>query len=767
MADTDLVKRNIGRMIDRNAPEAEIDSYISAEGMTPDQLRSSRSMLGRITGAIGDAASGVAESVRGKQDPRFADVPGFSFQGLSDLDTMRQIKRGQAVTYDDKAYGDIVKKALGDRITNVDTDANGYEVLTYKGDDGGEHRAYLNKPGLDWDDVERAVVGSAPFMVGAGVAGGLARGAGLLTRMGLQAAAGGASSIGADVAAEKMGSEQSVDLTRAGVSTLGGAVFEGLSPAVAATWRRFFGRRGVIAPDGQLTERGRREAMDAGLDAADMDKRMSREFADKAMTARDPAEVGASVRTGEFDLPTTKGTRTKLADQLGVEEEMRRGLMGKDAQEIMREFDKRVTTSVEDAAYRKVGGELAPNAPGRERDTLGRAVGETVRDKLAAARAQEHVVWRETGAMFPTDEGFERLPTAINDSLKKSGYLPNPNLGRDPQSNAMLEFLQAYKEGTLQEIERPLIGHGPSNIFLDDARRHLLTLYRGAEPRTADAKAAKAIYDGFNQWIDDLAENAALVGKPDMAAKLKVARAFTRDLHGLYEPRTVAGKLTPGGRVLRDVIDNEATPEGVVNSIFGAGGPTTAPPKGSVEALQQLKKILGDGDDWNNVRLAHWVKLAQDNRGQVLSPARLRNNIDAAFKNQPSVMNTLYGDHERRLMRRLSTALEDVTYKPPNASGTSYEAERLRQKYSGGSAVKTLLQTQSKRELFSKHNVIMSRVYQVLARKLPVSIFGSKEGAGAALARRATNNQLTPAVPPSFGGVGSAVGAEMEAGQYP
>lgn len=39
MADIDRIKRNIGRMINQNAPEADIDAYIASEGISLDQLR--------------------------------------------------------------------------------------------------------------------------------------------------------------------------------------------------------------------------------------------------------------------------------------------------------------------------------------------------------------------------------------------------------------------------------------------------------------------------------------------------------------------------------------------------------------------------------------------------------------------------------------------------------------------------------------------------------------------------------------------------------
>lgn len=42
MADIDLVKRNIGKMIDQGAPEADIDSYLGSEGVSVQQLRAGK-----------------------------------------------------------------------------------------------------------------------------------------------------------------------------------------------------------------------------------------------------------------------------------------------------------------------------------------------------------------------------------------------------------------------------------------------------------------------------------------------------------------------------------------------------------------------------------------------------------------------------------------------------------------------------------------------------------------------------------------------------
>lgn len=755
------IDQNLKVLADKGAPEADVKAYLEAEGVTAQQvLDGTKSFARKAVDAIASAGGAVVDAVRGKHDPKFADVPGFSFQGLNDIPTMSQIARGKTVTYEDQSYGDIVKKALGERLQKTERDANGYEVLTYKGDDEQTYRVYTNKPGLDWQDVDRGVSGAAPFILGGGVAGRIATklGGGVVARVGAQSTGAAATSLAADTVAQNMGSEQPHDLTRAGVAAATSGLFEALSGPVASLWQRIFGNP-TLVKDGKLTAPARVEAQRMGIDPDVLDRQVAKEWAKDTSRAADPVEVGTKYRTDEFGIPTTKGTRTKDPAMLGPEEEMRRGLMGEEAQRIMRDHDKRVVTSIDDAVNNKIGGDIAPNAPGREPATLGGDIRTATRDVRGNLRQAENQVWDETGPMFPKEEGWPILRQNMAAKLQRENALPNPNLGRDPVSNDMLQFLDDYATGKLGEQVRPLIGKGESSIFIDDVRRRLLAQTRDAVPGSNDARIAKHIYDGFNEWIGELADKALIVGKPDVHAKLVSARAFTQEVKQLFEPGSAA---TPAAKRIAKVMDENASPEEVLTALFGAGGPTSKIQQGETQALANMKTILtehGQKDAWDNVRLAYWTRIAQDNKGKVLSPGVLKNNIDAAFHNQRSVLNILYGQDEQAVMKRFATALEDVTYKPPNASGTSYELKRMQQASSGDGALKTLLQTQSKRELFSKHNVLMSRIYAMLAKKLPISPFGTKEALGSAAARRATSEEIT-LLPPSSYGLGGAVGAE-------
>ncbi|MBF9645462.1 hypothetical protein, partial [Streptococcus pseudopneumoniae] len=67
----------------------------------------------------------------------------------------------------DQEQARVFKGILGNRFVKTEQDANGYPVVVYKGQDGQEQRAYVNKPGLDAQDVLRDVVGIAPN-IGAG-----------------------------------------------------------------------------------------------------------------------------------------------------------------------------------------------------------------------------------------------------------------------------------------------------------------------------------------------------------------------------------------------------------------------------------------------------------------------------------------------------------------------------------------------------------------------------------------------------------------------
>lgn len=76
MADTALIKRNVGRMVEKGAPESDIDAYLQTEGVTAAELQSAgRELASTVGGFAGDVAKsagvGVGEGLIG-----LAGIPG-------------------------------------------------------------------------------------------------------------------------------------------------------------------------------------------------------------------------------------------------------------------------------------------------------------------------------------------------------------------------------------------------------------------------------------------------------------------------------------------------------------------------------------------------------------------------------------------------------------------------------------------------------------------------------------------------------------------
>jgi hypothetical protein len=111
----------------------------------------------------------------------------------------------------------------------------------------------------------------------------------------------------------------------------------------------------------------------------------------------------------------------------------------------------------------------------------------------------------------------------------------------------------------------------------------------------------------------------------------------------------------------------------------------------------------------------------------------------------------------------LGKGLDEVITTPLNPSGTSYEL-RAAMRGTSEPAMKVFLQAQSKRELFSKGNVLMSRLYSILAKRIP-NVAGTRDAMARPIAERATSqevrrvNQRAPFLAPT-GATGAAIADE-------
>ncbi|RTL64644.1 MAG: hypothetical protein EKK41_21160 [Hyphomicrobiales bacterium] len=694
------------------------------------------------------------DSIVGREDPRYKGLPtldeALTAEGKRQgrfltSPEQRQIRAAVPFAATDEAYGDVMANALGDRYLGREQDRYGNPIIVYRGDDGHEKRAYVNRPGLDSEDISRGITQAVPYVIG-GLGAGAVK-AGLLTRSLLQGATAAGVSVGQDLAAQPLGSEQGVSPERAAVAGAAGAAGEAFSVPITAAWRKFVTVPGLFdRASGQLTPKGAQIAIDAGLDPSALTGRIGHEFAKTYARTGEAAAAGRQFASHDLGIESTVGQRTKDAQQLLEEGAMRRGIYGESAKQEMRAFDERQRQQLLNAALgdaENAGAGNLPNSrglaasmnPARPVESMtpqefGHSIQEGLRGARASARQAENDAWQGLHSITAHPEAMDLLPHSIGAALGEREI----DQVSTPAAYRMATILQRYMTGEAADETLSVLGQNMATPTVDGIRRRLLNTMRNAGT-PQDRAAAGRIYDGFNDWIGHAADAQLLLGHPDAAAALRGARQISREIRDLFQPRE-QGKQTAAANILSKVVEKADSPEAVVQALFG-NGPNGGLKIGTIDALDRMRDALQrfggpEGQNvWNDIRTAYWTKLVTDRKGELASPTVMLNSLKTAFDKQGTVMSRLYQPGELRDIRKLMRALEQITYKDPNPSGSGYAVAAF---------AKEMLGTIMEAIPFGhKITVPLRAVY---------SISGVPEMKGRAAARLATG-QTTPSAAPT------------------
>jgi len=622
------------------------------------------------------------QDVMGKQDPRYADMPtiaeALKNEGKMGFGTAARESWGWLTGADDNEMARVYKGILGQRFVRTTEDVNGYPVIVYKGQDGREAMAYVNKPGLDVQDAVRGVVGIAPN-VGAGIAvRGVMKGAALLPRVIGQAMGQGAASVAQDAAGLATGARtpSGEDVaSKAMWSAAGGAGGEVLGAATSALWRklvvepRYFNRA-----TGQLTAKGEEAAAAAGLDPATLPRDVAQSFGRSMADIGDEALAARTTMANEFRIPRTQGEMEGNVQKLLREQQMTGGGYGDRAAEAMKRFRDRQTQAIDDA----VRGDITPQTPGmagqlapdRAGARLGPAqLGSNIRANSQAAydtaKEFENKAWKAIPDDFRAPpEVLAELDNVLPKALADRGVRVLEE-GLTPAAKKMDDMIVRFQAGEMPTnsskfISRDLAGH------VDIMRRRLLAGMEDAATPT-DKKAAAALYDGFNDWI---VEAAKMTGDPSVATKMVTARAISRKIHEVFDGK----QGTAGANILSDVLKKTDSAEGIVNALFSTPGKSEIK-NGAIDALTSLKKSYDTflppeaaKSAWDDIRLAYWMKTVEGKTGDATGAKGLSSAIKTALNRQESVARMLYTPEEIGRMQRMAKLLEDVGRKNPNSS---------------------------------------------------------------------------------------------------
>lgn len=636
----------------------------------------SSSPMDYVTGAFdafGSVVSRTVENLAPPEDPNFAGVGAVTDFGVA-------TPYAKMVAVSDEAYSDVLKKNLGDRYLGSERDARGHEVLRYLDQNGQEKRGYVNQPGADWQDVDRFISSSLPYVAGGAIGGALTRGGGAISRVAGQALPAAGVSYGQDIAAREIGSEQGLDHTRAAMAgglagfaaaagpLTAGAAAGGLLGAsqgnttaeqiaggmLGAVGGGVAGRQvqKALTPsqqpsvvDGRLaTPEAQLAARRAGLidDAnPDLDPAIAKRFGENIRKATDPGELSVLAQTERFGIETTKGQRTKAPSQLLIEKDARFGTLGDDAERLFRApdgFDKRQQKQIEragfsrsddlisdqtplDPAQRGVGETIAPgrgitNADGVRYDELGRSIADGLQRAKTAGDEAINKAWEGIGRIYPKQEAFANLGTTINQKMTNG---PSFDEATMPNAKSMVDTLRRFMNGEEAKLGVGLGNPETRRMDLDFVRRRLLADKGGQTPQ--ERSVANSIYNGFETWMDDIAERGMLAGDPANVAKIRTARQVTREVKSLFDLKDPGGKQSSGGRIMNQILEKADTPEQVIGALLGSSGPTSIPKSGSVRAINSFKEALFSKKggmevdpqvatrSWNDLRMAYWSRL--------------------------------------------------------------------------------------------------------------------------------------------------------------
>ena len=630
----------------------------------------------------------VMEQAQGVVLPDLPEISSYGQEAATEM----KIAAGLLFNLDPAGQADVIKAHIPDaKVSQV----GDYYVVDLDG-----KRGYINKPGLSTNDFTQFTTQLLSYIPAARLAG---LGANLLVKMGIGAAASGATSVGNDLIGGALGGEQGVSPYRAGAASVGGAAGE-----VAALAIEPLIRRGLYPAYRQLKSIMGAKAKDPMAVRAEIAKRIGVSpddltpdnvlgfslDAERAIqttprllqpTTRLPGGVGgtpignsrevteALSDQAEFGIGATRGQATGNYTQLGIEESMRRGGKGEKAQGIMSERDIAANDEIA-AAVTSVTDDLAAGTPTprTENDAVGGVVtGVKNRADDLAARvdaAYNKVDWKGiTSSEFAVDPALRYMDEALKASDQIGGLDDVLKGVIDKESYPAVHGIVNTLKLRVSQIRQGTID---GNIQQIEILRRTINGKINTAKNSDDRRLAIALKNGFDQWIDDTIDAGLWSGDPTVIARLKEARALSAD----YKKRFTANGDKRAGQIIEKMVSEELTPDQAVDAIFGVSDLVSS--KASLDILKRIKAITGTASpEWNMLRQAAFLRLVYG-RGVEIGSKVSAANFDKRLTNALSgrgefLFKELFTREELMKFARLRRAVSRTQPKLQNPSGSA------------------------------------------------------------------------------------------------
>jgi hypothetical protein len=425
------------------------------------------------------------------------------------------------------------------------------------------------------------------------------------------------------------------------LTPVGEKVFGGLS-------KLFPSSKSLLDEQGNLVPKAVNYAKSQGMsdtDIAGIQDKLAASLKKYGMT---PAAV-EHAKFSEFGIEPTAGMATKDPEQLAREAQF-----GQESHE-------RVQQQATQAAQNLTGGPRAGL-----RDAVATAVNsaETQASDLKDLVNSAYEKSRNVRGYFEPEK-IQDIGTSIFNK-----WAQDPNV---PQAYRSSEVAQQAAKGLNEELGKayaPLGAKGEMYTLdtsfgaIDNARKQLNNYY-GKSQNNTDRAAIRQLIEDFDGHVEDLINNGAFSGDPDVLKHWQNARK----LYSEYQSKFGVQKTgEDAGSLLKTIISNNTSDDDVARMLFNFGNSGDASMKATaMKTYNQLGRALGpNSPELENVRQSFLQQLMTPTDASPKAFGKIADRIDAFTKGSAAgVAKTMFSDQERAALARFSNIMRSAGSSAP------------------------------------------------------------------------------------------------------
>jgi hypothetical protein len=654
-----------------NKPSQEQIDITKTEGLARAFPLASTAMK-----AMGGVFEKAADWYTGTKTTEFPEMEGF-YTSNKAQEAMKNLTIGQKaaivagplITSDQKMQADIIKYNMDGSDITQDKFGNPIIVLN----DGKTF--YLNKPGMDLEDVSQFTSQLLQYLPGASAISKKLAGQ-YLARTAAQGAYGGALSIGQDVAAGQLAGKTvpgSIDYQKAAISTAVPAAVELIGTPLIniafnklATNSKFF----TVNPTSgaaTLTEEGIAAARAANIDVEAMGKDELNKIFTQIRTGDKGILAKMASEDSGFGFELSKAQAAGDTNQLKFFYGALKGEYGGRLQEMANHYlesqNLKIGTSFRTILNKFSKGELDLKSLDEAGESVRNAVINNYKkasDKVQTAynAVDKNAIF--TGSASNADNLVVSAYKAIQD--EGTGII---NADTPATINALKEikdFIKKLKSGASVE-EGGTVKYVNPTTFKDfeSIRRRISSLYSTAK-NSADGRNVLAIKQEFNKFYDDAIDNALFGSGNNQEAITAIRSArdafkVKKELFGDLSRKKDGFKIQdPAASIVGKILhDPDVTPKETINHIFGTSEAGAKPV--ALQVVRRLKTIFGvkdlenataneDFQQLRNALIQRTYEKSINAKTGTFSADTLVSNWGKLIKNNSDLMKELFTEGE-------------------------------------------------------------------------------------------------------------------------